>query len=64
MIEDYDTWYCHGKSLHASGATITLNVNLGVENDYLDDDDDDDDMMDILCDIFGVPSCNNNVNVD
>ena len=63
MIEDYDTWYCHGESLHALGVTTTLNVNQGVDNDDLNDDDDDD-VMDMLCDIFGVYSHNNNVNVD
>ena len=56
MIEDYDTWYCHEESLHASGVTTTLNVNKRVDNDDLndDDDDDDDDVIDMLCDIFGV----------
>ncbi|KAJ8423524.1 hypothetical protein Cgig2_019839 [Carnegiea gigantea] len=48
MIKDYDTWYCHGESLHASGMTTTLNMNQTVNNDDLnDDDDDDDDVMDI-----------------
>ena len=60
MIEDYDTWYCHGESLHATGVTTNLNMNQTINNDDLNDDDDDD----ILCNIFGVPYFDNNVNLD
>jgi len=35
-------------------------MNQTVNNDDLNDDDDDD----ILCNIFGVPYCDNNVNLD
>ena len=51
------------ESLHASGVTTTLNMNQIVNNDDLNDDDDDD-VMDMLRNIFGVPSHNNNVNSD
>jgi len=65
MIEDYDTWYCHGESLHATGVTTNLNMNQTINNDDLNDDDDnDDDVMDMFCNIFRAPSRNNNVNLD
>ena len=56
----------HRESLRASGVTTTLNINEGVDNDHLNhhNDDDDYDVMDILCDIFGVSSRNNNMNVN
>ncbi|KAJ8422099.1 hypothetical protein Cgig2_011966 [Carnegiea gigantea] len=52
MIEDYDTWYCHRESLHASGVATTLNRNQTVYDDDLDDDDDDDDDDDVVMDLL------------